>query len=253
MSETETKLDELQKELTAVTKAKELLESQLIGMEVEARTMSANVDALKGEIEKERNLSAELTVKCQELENELTRTVQETETQQTMNSTGDVKLKQEDLAVAADKLAECQKTIASLGRQLKSLATLEDFLIDTSNIPGFSRGSPLLSGSGGEIWKSTPNNTLSDSDMSRTSTDKSSHLKNGNSEESSPPSSLSTLSSANHIAAAKSRNGFGKFFSRILETPPPPPASPRRVSVSLNIAAGKFVRVISTVMQVKLG
>ncbi|XP_011069525.1 filament-like plant protein [Sesamum indicum] len=214
MSETETKLEVLQKELTAVTKAKELLESQLIGMEVEARTMSANINSLQGEIEKESNLSAELTVKCQELENELKRTVEETEIQQTTNSTSDVKLKQEDLAVAADKLAECQKTIASLGRQLKSLATLEDFLIDTSSIPGFSRGGPLLAGSGGEIWKSTPSSTFSDSDMSRTSTNKSGHLKNGNNEESSPPSSLSTPPSANHIAAAKSRNGFGKFFSR---------------------------------------
>lgn len=35
--------------------------------------------------------------------------------------------------MATSKFAECQKTIASLGKQLKSLATLEDFLLDSDN------------------------------------------------------------------------------------------------------------------------
>lgn len=104
-------------------------------------------------------------------------------------------LLQEDLAVAADKLAECQKTIASLGRQLKSLATLEDFLTDTSNIPGFTRV------------------TSAETNHSTTTRDKPSSVDNGNSEESSAPSDLST-SSANQVIGGKSRNGFGKFFSR---------------------------------------
>lgn len=38
---------------------------------------------------------------------------------------------EKELALAASKFAECQKTIASLGQQLKSLATLEDFLMDS--------------------------------------------------------------------------------------------------------------------------
>ena len=37
---------------------------------------------------------------------------------------------EKELEVAASKFAECQKTIASLGQQLRSLATLEDFLLD---------------------------------------------------------------------------------------------------------------------------
>ena len=40
-------------------------------------------------------------------------------------------MQDKEIAIAASKLAECQKTIASLGQQLKSLATLEDFLIDS--------------------------------------------------------------------------------------------------------------------------
>lgn len=181
MAEAETKVEELQKELKSVNEAKESLESHLIGMEVEARTMSANVDLLNTEIAKERTSSAELSVKCQELES--------ASQKNTSNSNGELKIKQEDLAVAADKLAECQKTIASLGRQLKSLATLEDFLIDTSNIPGFTR----VIGA--------------DTNHSTTARD------NGNSEESSAPSALSTTS-ANQVIGGKSRNGFGKFFSR---------------------------------------
>lgn len=39
-------------------------------------------------------------------------------------------MKDKELAAAATKFSECQKTIASLGRQLKSLATLEDLLMD---------------------------------------------------------------------------------------------------------------------------
>lgn len=38
---------------------------------------------------------------------------------------------EKELALAASKFAECQKTIASLGQQLKSLVTLEDILMDS--------------------------------------------------------------------------------------------------------------------------
>lgn len=127
---------------------------------------------------------------------------------------------QEDLALAAGKLAECQKTIASLGNQLKSLATLEDFLIDTASIPP----SPsLIAQAGGEMWKLHSNDTFSpkrDSTSSKLLADggscsgPSSLNKN---EECSPPSSSSSTSSAalpNHVNSEKSRNGFAKFFSR---------------------------------------
>ncbi|KAK8642924.1 hypothetical protein V6N13_012248 [Hibiscus sabdariffa] len=97
--------------------------------------MSAKIDLLETEVEKERALSAQITVKCREPEEELSRKNQEVELQQSVKSNVEVKIKQEDLATAAGKLAECQKTTASLGQQLKSLATLEGFLIDTTSIP----------------------------------------------------------------------------------------------------------------------
>ncbi|KAL1557068.1 filament-like plant protein 3 isoform X2 [Salvia divinorum] len=83
----------------------------------------------------------------------------EFELQQSMHSNSKPKVKQEDLAVAADKLTKCQKTIASLVRQLQSLATLEDFYIDTSSIQGLSRD--LSSSDIGELSDSSRSSSSS--------------------------------------------------------------------------------------------
>ncbi|KAH6835286.1 hypothetical protein C2S53_014992 [Perilla frutescens var. hirtella] len=208
------RLEEMHNELTTVYEAKESLEFQLDTMEVESRTLSSSVDSLKAEIENERKLSRELTKKCQELENELTKTIQESELQQSMHSNSELKVKQEDLAIAADKLAECQKTIASLGMQLQSLATLEDFFIDTSNIPGFSKD-PLRSDTAEEVHRLPSNGTFvpnCDSGYPGISVESYSHLPNGNKDSS--ISSSSSPSSTNHVTATKNWNSFGKFFSR---------------------------------------
>ncbi|KAH0662311.1 hypothetical protein KY284_027242 [Solanum tuberosum] len=213
LKDAQIKLEELQKELDAVNESKELLEFQLFGMEVEARTMSANVNSLKTEVERERSLSSEKETKCQELETELRRKSQEFELQQASSSNGESKIKQEDLAVAADKLAECQKTIASLGKQLHSLATLEDFLIDTANLPGLSGEGSVVAGASGEEWKLHVNETFTRNSNSDTpKIENSSHSMNGNEGESS--SSSSSSSSATQVTTSKSRNSFGKLFSR---------------------------------------
>lgn len=130
----------------------------------------------------------------------------------------EISLLQEDLNVAADKLAECQNTIASLGRQLKSLATLEDFLIDTVNVPVLSGGELPMHRADIEQWKLHSNITFMpkrDPNSSKLPVEKS-PLVNGNNEES-PASSSSSTSSAvslNHVSTAKSKNGVGKLFSR---------------------------------------
>ncbi|MFQ6662653.1 hypothetical protein Gotur_030437, partial [Gossypium turneri] len=198
--------------------SKQLLKSQLVSIEAEARMMSAKVGSLETEVEKEKALSAQITVKCQELEEELSRTRQEAELQQTANSNVEVKIKQEDLAVAAGKLAECQKTIASLGQQLKSLATLEDFLIDTTSIPQFSRGVSLIPKSS-EPWKLHSNETYSpkaDPESTRVGADHSSPQgnKNDGNGNTPPSSSSSSIVSSTHASSEKNRNGFAKFFTR---------------------------------------
>ncbi|XP_050251214.1 filament-like plant protein isoform X2 [Quercus robur] len=217
--EAEVKLEELQRELNTAKELKQVLESRLISMEAEARTMSVKVDSLEVEVQKERALSAEIVAKCRELEEELSRKNQEFELQKTASSNGESKIKQEDLAVAAGKLAECQKTIASLGNQLKSLATLEDFLIDPANLPEFSAGASLIPKPEGDLWKLHCNQTFSpkrNSDSLRIASESSGPLINKNEENSLPFPSSSTSSAilSNHVSSEKNRNGFAKFFSR---------------------------------------
>ncbi|WMV54160.1 hypothetical protein MTR67_047545 [Solanum verrucosum] len=214
LKETQTRLEGLQKELDVVNESKELLEFQLYGMEVEARTMSVNIDSLKTEVEREKSFSSDMEAKYRELENELRKRAQEAEAQQTSGSNGELKIKQEDLAVAADKLAECQKTIASLGKQLQSLATLEDFLIDTANLPG---GGSVVAKAGGELWKLHVNETFTpkrDSDPTKVEEENVNHSTNGNEGESPASSSSSSTSSTTQASTSKSKNGFGKLFSR---------------------------------------
>ncbi|XP_024452044.1 filament-like plant protein isoform X6 [Populus trichocarpa] len=208
LSEAQQKLVELQEELLLTNESKQQIEFQLVSMEAEARTMSAKVNSIQGEIEKERVLSAEIALKYHELEEELSRKKQEEELQQN-----------EDFDVAANKLAECQKTIASLGNQLKSLATLKDFLIDTASIPEFSAGGSAIPKGNGEPWKLHSNETFSpkrDSGSLRIDNENSGPAVKIN-EGDSPPSVSSSASSAvssNHVSSEKNRNGFAKFFSR---------------------------------------
>ena len=125
---------------------------------------------------------------------------------------------QEDLEVAAGKLAECQKTIASLGQQLKSLATLEDFLIDTSSLPGLSASAQMVSKDNGGTWKLHSNETFlpKREPISKVAIDNSAPPLCKNEENSpSPPSAVSSAVSSSHTSSdQKNRNGFAKFFSR---------------------------------------
>ena len=94
LSEAQQKLVELQEELLLTNESKQQIEFQLVSMEAEARTMSAKVNSIQGEIEKERVLSAEIALKYHELEEELSRKKQEEELQQNVSSSGEPKIKQ---------------------------------------------------------------------------------------------------------------------------------------------------------------
>ncbi|TKY56141.1 Filament plant protein [Spatholobus suberectus] len=202
------KVDLLEAEVDKERAVSDEISMKCMDLEEKLESKSAKVDLLEEEVHNERATSEEIAMKCRELEEELLRS--------TASSYGEKKIKQEDLALAAGKLAECQKTIASLGNQLKSLATLEDFLIDTASIPA----SPSLIGqAGGETWKLHSNGTFSpkrDSTSSRLADGSSCPSLNKN-EETSPlssPSSTSLSALPNHVSSERSRNGFAKFFSR---------------------------------------
>ncbi|XP_010425089.1 PREDICTED: filament-like plant protein 3 [Camelina sativa] len=150
LKETERKLTELQTLLRLTKDAKEAaedgvkaanakteaVESRLRDVEAEAESLILKIKSLEDVTEKERALSSKHISKCKELQDEISKLKRELELhQETEPETNHMKgfeLKQEkELAVAASKFAECQRTIASLGQRLQSLATFEDFLIES--------------------------------------------------------------------------------------------------------------------------
>lgn len=187
----ELKLEELQKELDYANESKQFLESQVVNMETEIQIMSSKIKLLEAELDRERNSTKQITVKYQEREEEL---------QQTANSSVETKVKQKDLAVAAGKLAECQETIASLGKQLESFSTFEDFLIDNASIPAFSAAGIRT---GGGSWKLHSNETFLPAATTVN-------------DESALPQSYSSSStlSLTHAGSDKYRNGFVTLFTR---------------------------------------
>ncbi|KAL1832243.1 hypothetical protein ACET3Z_001894 [Daucus carota] len=153
--ETEIELAELQTRLAVANEAretveaacndinskKETAESRLGVVDNELKAMITRIRSLEEEIQKERSFSEETISKCQKLEQEILRLKHEGEIQRAASSHTQLKQNQDkELAAAAYKFSECKKTIASLGRQLKSLATLEDFLSDSDNPCTISRG-----------------------------------------------------------------------------------------------------------------
>ncbi|CAN6440559.1 unnamed protein product [Victoria cruziana] len=102
----------------AIRMQKKTVELELETANASIHALTANVDMLQAKIEEERTSSTKLLVKCQELEEMLAKRdlqYQEFERLKAANAAYDLKMRQEkELAVAAGKLAECQKTIASL-------------------------------------------------------------------------------------------------------------------------------------------
>lgn len=127
-----------EEEVKSAKSKKEAGESRLRAVEAEMETLRSKVISLEDEVEKERALSEENIANFQKSKDELSKVKHEIELQHEVKlqylagSNQELKINQEEeLAVAASKFAECQKTIASLGRQLRSLVTLDDFLIDS--------------------------------------------------------------------------------------------------------------------------
>ncbi|CAJ1974851.1 unnamed protein product [Sphenostylis stenocarpa] len=130
--------EEAYEKLEATQQKKEIAESKLRVAHSEAEELVSKICSLEEEIEKERVLSAKNLAKYEELEDELLRMKHELQLQQNFEILSEEgvnsELKQEkEQALAATKFAECRKTIESLGLQLKSLATLEDFLLDSES------------------------------------------------------------------------------------------------------------------------
>ncbi|CAL9121880.1 unnamed protein product [Musa textilis] len=134
-------------EVEVAETAKKALETQLESAHIEFVKLSKKVVLLERQIDEERALSAEFASKCHKLEDDLLRITREADLWRVTNSNRERKIKQEkELALAAGKLEECQKTIASLNQQLKSLTTLDDFMFEAVQ-PEHNIGLANLSGS----------------------------------------------------------------------------------------------------------
>ncbi|KAJ1264954.1 hypothetical protein BS78_08G040200 [Paspalum vaginatum] len=146
----EAKLEEQMLSAKEFTAKEEALQSERMAMEHKLKTadrelikLTNKVSLLHREIEQERLLSEEYELKCQKLEAQISRDSRDAKLWRLANSNGDLKVKKEkELASAAGKLAECQKTIASLEHQLKSLTDLDSVVLEPES-PEPSRDMPL--------------------------------------------------------------------------------------------------------------
>ncbi|XP_073280065.1 filament-like plant protein 3 isoform X1 [Primulina huaijiensis] len=118
-------------ELESANIRKTEAESQLEVVKLELETLRLRNFSLEKEVEKERKSSSDSISKCKKLENEMSRMELESKFQR-LTIVEEFRINQDkELEVAASKFADCKNTIASLGRQLKYLASLDDFLIDS--------------------------------------------------------------------------------------------------------------------------
>ncbi|KAJ1387787.1 Filament-like plant protein [Sesbania bispinosa] len=170
--------DELSK-MKHEAKETEIVESKLKQTQTKVEELISKICSLEEEIQKERALSAENLIKSRKLEDELSRMKHEAQ--------------EKELALAASRFAECQKTIASLGQQLKSLATLEDFLLDSDNPVESKCEVTQTPQNGGQQLK------LHHNDMNLPKRD-----------------SESPISLKSSITHEKSRNSFGNSYGNII-------------------------------------
>lgn len=118
-----------------------------------------------------------------------------------------------ELQNAAQRFTECQKTIASLDRQLKSLASLEDFILDSEK--SIANSDEVSPSKGQGVQLSDPHSNKSflpknDSELSISEPAHSSALQNPRDNK----TGLLSDSISHSDASGRSRSGFGRLSSR---------------------------------------
>eukprot|EP00252_Welwitschia_mirabilis_P000032 TRINITY_DN10021_c0_g1_i4.p1 TRINITY_DN10021_c0_g1~~TRINITY_DN10021_c0_g1_i4.p1 ORF type:complete len:1138 (+),score=326.73 TRINITY_DN10021_c0_g1_i4:294-3707(+) len=145
--ELESTVKELQKEVASLQESMQLaehqsetlasqkaeLETHLKRVEVEKSSLHEKIEYLMSQLEEKHKHQAAADSKCRELTEQLQRKDEELAMLRSLAADNETKENQErEIAAAAEKLAECQRTIDVLGRQLKTLKTPGDS-IDLSN------------------------------------------------------------------------------------------------------------------------
>lgn len=202
----------VERELEMTNTKKEGVESQLKAAEAEAKSLLAKVGSLEHEVEKERALSAGFSSKCKKLEDELSKMKSSAEFRLAPISKEELNNQQEmELALAASKLAECQKTIASLGKTLKSLANFDDLFLDSDKLLEVSDKESQLPKNCVELTNLSSSNTvLMESRAFALETIRDS----SDMRDSREPKKDSKQGLSSTMLDKSQRNGFGKLFPR---------------------------------------
>ncbi|XP_019091790.1 PREDICTED: filament-like plant protein 4 isoform X2 [Camelina sativa] len=216
LQETEQLLAEVKSELESAQKSSGMAETQLKCMvesyrsletrsselEIELTSLKGKIENLEDELQDEKEHHQEALAKCQELEEQLQRNNQNCPNCSVTEA--DPKSKQDnELAAAADKLAECQETILLLGKQLKSMCP------QTEQVASSASQEQALNPEEDEYASSTnpQDNKLSSPSEKETSPMKSPvgskhrHTKSNSS------------SSSSGLTPEKHSRGFSRFFS----------------------------------------
>ncbi|XP_028766067.1 filament-like plant protein isoform X2 [Neltuma alba] len=205
IAELQTQLDltmksnqEAYEELEEAKTKNEVAGSKLSVLQTEVQELVSKIGSMEEQIQKERALSAEYNAKREKLEDELSRIKHDAQLQREAEIldregiTKELKLKREkELSLAASRLAECQRTIASLGQRLESLATLEDLPHDSQKPVGLTSEAKQSPKSADQLLKSRH----SDLNFQRRDF-------------------VSSISRNPYTASEKSRSGFGKSAPR---------------------------------------
>nr|GEZ47698.1 hypothetical protein [Tanacetum cinerariifolium] len=130
-------LKEAESVLAKTKRHLEMVESQYKALEAEREILLPKIGTLENNVQKERNLLKKAEAKCQQLKDEVSRLQHEVQVIKSANQPEELRflrVKQDtELALAGSKFDECQKTIASISQQLKTLAMFDDFLLDTND------------------------------------------------------------------------------------------------------------------------
>ncbi|GMI67302.1 Trichome Cell Shape 1 [Hibiscus trionum] len=151
LQETENRVTELKLQLASSQNLHSLAETQLKCMTESYKSLEARAHELEDEINLLQEKSAKLADKlqeekrghrdalarCKDLEDKVQRNAASLLRSSSAIEDSEMKIKQErDIKDAAQKLAACQETIYLLGRQLQSLHTQSDKLLDESSVEG---------------------------------------------------------------------------------------------------------------------
>ncbi|CAN0878512.1 Filament-like plant protein 3 [Linum grandiflorum] len=126
----------LQAELARANESIRAGEEELEGVKAKKEDAEEEIRMLLSRLEKESAFAAENANKCVEMEKKIREMEHESELRRedelkrAVSFKEELKTKQErELGAAAARFAECQKTISNLGRQLKTLAAMEEELL----------------------------------------------------------------------------------------------------------------------------